>query len=388
GHDQSHNNIPETLGRNYLKTCDSNAIIINNSDNITSALWYLQAVKGYRRDVNVVNTGLLNYDRHLNELRKGGGGRKPLPFAYQPERYAGNRRTFATYKQEAGVVDKKQHYSLSTILNFIGKPDQNTKVQVQTGQEINFYPTKHWHLPPPADKDLNEPLNFELKTNILSKAELMVFDLIRANNWERPVYFAKMSNSVVFKSLKPFLEQEGILYRLTPEKHQDWYPIYVNSKAMYPNLMKNYSWGNLNKTNVHISPGLRKLSNRFRDTYISLGNALLKQDKLDSAIKVMDTGLAVMPAKNITRDYQWVPYVQIYYRANAAGKGKRLGRKKLDAIKQSLTYYAHLPKTYQTHYSSKVQKRVNHLKIMHRLAKEAEQQQFKTRIKVLLNSYQ
>jgi hypothetical protein len=58
------------MARNYLSSCDSNAILFTNGDNDTYPLLYLQAAEGYRQDVMVINRSLLNVNNYINRLRE------------------------------------------------------------------------------------------------------------------------------------------------------------------------------------------------------------------------------------------------------------------------------------------------------------------------------
>ncbi len=61
------------MGYNYLVAAEENAIIFTNGDNDTFPLWILQYVKGFRRDVTVLNVSLTYDQTYLTGLMKSKG---------------------------------------------------------------------------------------------------------------------------------------------------------------------------------------------------------------------------------------------------------------------------------------------------------------------------
>ncbi len=72
-HDRSHNRIAREYAWNLLAGLPPGAIVFTNGDNDTFPLWYMQEVERFRRDVSVVNLSLINLPWYAKQLR----GREP-----------------------------------------------------------------------------------------------------------------------------------------------------------------------------------------------------------------------------------------------------------------------------------------------------------------------
>ncbi len=95
-HDRSGRRIPEAMASNMLLPLDENAILVVQGDNFTFPVWYMQNVRGMRRDVAVINQSYLAtpwYAAQLAGPREG--GHAPLAMTGRPADFAYSQIPFA-----------------------------------------------------------------------------------------------------------------------------------------------------------------------------------------------------------------------------------------------------------------------------------------------------
>lgn len=78
--DRSGNRVVERLAVALLDLCPPSSVMLVGGDNDTYPLWYAQEVLGHRRDVRVVNVGLLASPWYVRQLTRASEGAEPLRF--------------------------------------------------------------------------------------------------------------------------------------------------------------------------------------------------------------------------------------------------------------------------------------------------------------------
>ena len=92
------------------------------------------------------------------------------------------------------------------------------------------------------DEDLIlDTLQLKLQTSQLEKKDIMILDLIEANNWERPIYFAITigSSGRSFLYLDKYFQLDGMAYKLVPiENTNNEENGRINTEILYHILME------------------------------------------------------------------------------------------------------------------------------------------------------
>jgi len=150
-------------------------------------------------------------------------------------------------------------------------------------------------------------------------------------------------------------------------------------------LMNKCKWGNLSNPKVTVDPESMRNSQIPRNNFMRLAQALVIENKKDSAIKVLDRCLEIFPNNKIPFDIYMSPIPEIYYRAGAITKGNKMVEILAKVYEDNLNYYFSLPAKFSDNYDNEKQQ---NLSVLHRLAvvsKQFKQTQLSKKIEDYVN---
>ena len=263
-HDRSRNWVPWDYSYNILQSTGPNGILFTNGDNDTFPLWYLQDVEGVRRDVKVVNLSLLNTDWYVRQLKNNdpygvGTVRIRIPDArinptdLRPTQWAPTDITIATPK--AG--------SREELLKIIDQYAIQDTSLISSGKMT-------WKMP--------NTLTFgDIKA--IRVQDIMVKEIVEANNWERPIYFAVTCSDDSKIGLQDYLKMEGMTFKLVPEKRKPGSE-FINADIVKAQLegnetpSKSYQPGfrftGLNDPTIFFDENHTRMVQNYRNAYMRL----------------------------------------------------------------------------------------------------------------------
>lgn len=350
-HDRSGRYVARDFAYNYLNSCEPNAIIFTNGDNDTFPLWYAQEVEGIRTDVRVVNLSLLGTDWYIEQMKRQAYESAPLPISMTFDKYVqGKREIVYLFEKVNRPVDLRQ------VMDFISSDNPETKYRTPSGELIDIIPTRNLRMNVNREIVLKNKVVSESEINLvdtlmewtlnkeyLQKSEMMVLEIISNNNWERPIYFVSTGGDGDV-GLSNYLQHVGFAYKLVPIKTVP--PDFlstgrINPDNLYTNVMDKFKWGRMNEPDVFIDHNIQRTTMvlKLRNTFNRLAENLLENNKRDSAVKVLDRIVEIMPHQKFPYDFFVIGHIENYYKANEIEKANALLQSYADVSIENLDYY-------------------------------------------------
>jgi hypothetical protein len=288
--DRSKNWVPWDYAYNMLQSCEPNAIIFTCGDNDTFPLWYMQDVEGVRRDVRVANLSLINTDWYIKELKNDTPyGALKVPMTYQDDQID----KLQPIQYEGKNVDLSVP---PNVFKEFGVTDTNLIKKGKITYRMN--PTANYG-----------------NVKAIRVQDMMVKDIIQANNWQRPIYFASTCDDASKIGLVPFLKLEGLAYRLIPESKTGNFEnvnVDITSKNLVgenPAPSKTYQPGfiirSFNTGGIFFDENEIRISYNYREAYMALANYYLTEmNNKEMCLNVLKALEQRIPRENVVLDYR------------------------------------------------------------------------------------
>ncbi len=318
-HDRSNNWVPWDYSYNLLQSCAPNAVLFTNGDNDTFPLWYLQDVESVRRDVKVVNLSLLNTDWYIRQLKyndpyESGAVNIRLndvqiaqirPIAWTPQQITIPAPTDAQLQQ---MSDLRQELNIS---------DSSV---IQEGK-ISWM--------------MNPSLNFG-NVQAVRVQDLLVREIIEANNWQRPIYFAVTCADDSKIGMHDYLRMEGMAFRFVPEKRRPGIE-FIEPTILQAQLNENQSFSRdfqpgfkfrgLNDPSIFLDDTHKRMTMNYRNAFLRITLYYLNTGQNDLVIKTLDAMEEKIPRWNIEMDFGLLYEVgTLYQRAGSIEQFNKIAK--------------------------------------------------------------
>jgi hypothetical protein len=192
--DRRGNYVAWDYSYNILQTCEKDAILFTNGDNDTFPLWYLQDVEGIRRDVRIVNLSLVNTPWYIKQMKE-----KPY---YQEAQAVPISISDARIAAIQPVQWEPRRMEVAVPPDVIARFGVRDTAVINQGKMA-------WTMP--------NTLQFR-DVKAIRVQDMMVLDILRTNQWKRPIYFAVTCAPDSRIGLDEYLWFHGLAWRLEPRR--------------------------------------------------------------------------------------------------------------------------------------------------------------------------
>lgn len=397
-HDRSNRYTARDFGANYLNSCEDNGIIFTNGDNDTFPLWYNQEVEGVRTDLRVCNLSYLQTDWYIDQMRRQAYESNPLPITFTEDQYVQGKRDVIYLMNDPrikGAVDLKK------ALDFV--KDDNPKTKLTQADNAAYIPSKRLFLKVDKEAVIRNKVVPEAQydqivdtifidfgnKNYVTKDELMVLDMIANSNWERPIYYAITVGRDKYLGLQDYFQLDGFAYRFTPviTEQSGIYFGRVNTERMYQHMMNDFKWGNMNDPKVYIDENNQRMMMNIRNNFNRLAESLVQEGRKDSAIKVLDRSLELIPHDIVPYNYFSLQLAEDYLSAGAMDKGTKVMREIYESYKEEMDYFLKLDDKYLVSVDEEIQRIMYFLREMSLITNEYKLEDFSKEITASFNNY-
>ncbi|PCJ25160.1 MAG: hypothetical protein COA97_08425 [Flavobacteriales bacterium] len=343
------------FAKNYLNSCAPNAILFTNGDNDTFPLWYVQEVLRYRTDVRVVNLSLLNTDWYITQMRRKAWVADGIPQRLPESKLRQGTNDYIPIYERPGVTGFRD---VDEMIAFVIDDTPKSKVGVgQNRKQVDYLPSKNFKITVDKAKVLAngtvskenanrivDNVEWTVNKSYLMKNDLVILDILAANDWERPIYFAITTGADSYLGLTNYFQLEGLAYRLVPYKVQsfDGQTGEVATDIMYKNLMTQFKWGGMEEGDIYMNENNRRMCMNFRNNFSRLSGEFIRLGQKEKAIEVLDECIRVMPESNIPFNYFVLSIAENYYKLEEYEKGNKIIRSLVDRYETDLKYYLSL----------------------------------------------
>ncbi len=368
---------------NYLNSLEKNAILFTNGDNDTFPLWYAQEVEGIRTDVRIVNLSLLNTDWYIDQMIRKAYESDPVQIYMDEEQYTQGTRDVVLLEQPEDAENPYVDLNMAMELSL----DDSKFIDYGDGKTYPYLPSHSFRIPVDSNavmaNNVLNPEEAEMMVDAIewtvsdqrdrprqyvTKNHYMVLEILRNNDWTRPIYFAVTTGPESYIGLADYFRLEGLAYRLVPIK----YPKNPNpnvfggfaTETMYKNIMEEFQWGNMDYTEgngIYLDENNRRMITNLRLQFSNLADELVAEGKDEKAFKVLQKLLEVTPEKNVPYDRVLMPVAETLMllsatdasrtvnepltpkqRAEALSSGEALTLRLFELFEQDMYYYLSL----------------------------------------------
>ena len=350
-HARTGRTVASAMGRNYLESCEPNAILFCYGDNDTFPLWYAQEVEGIRTDVRTVNLSYLSGDWYIDQMKKQAYEGKPLPIGLLPKSYY-YYNNYALVSPNGGERLSVEEAYKALQGHGPGSPAMLTSPDLYVAVDsaavaqriAKSFPALTGHITPDFSLSLHG-------RQFLDIGALSVLDLIAGNKWERPIYWAITSPRNAFNGMTASMVQTGMasqLLPLAPRVDSTGRAIDYgigNLDRMYETVMTKFRWCGADRPGTYFDENARGIVSTLRNQiFTPLANGYLERGDKQKAQAILKKCLSVILEENVPYETSALYFADALYRADMRAEADHVLQAIARRALSTLTWAVQLPK--------------------------------------------
>lgn len=248
------------FGRNFLNSCDREAILFAGGNPDFDVCMYLQLHEKYRTDITILPIGYIDRPWYVGFLKKG------LPGVVR------NIKIDLTDDQIMDVHPFK--WDTTTV-----KIPISGEVKAQLNLPENAM--MEWTVNPDYTSNRLKQENQAKKRTFLSPQRAILLHIVEANNWQRPIYFSSGAVEFLLGGLNEYSQDCGLVTKLLPVKtkgtHWETDKEKLESLIMNPKNFKCLK----NIVNSDI-PRISRLTTIYSNAALTLANIYSQENNMEA----------------------------------------------------------------------------------------------------------
>ncbi len=281
------------------------------------------------------------YPKDFEDLKKGYESHSPVAFRNFLSRLMNPKVASTIFGDDMTPINLLSAKMDEVIKRINAYPAPISSVMSIVGDDQQVYPTQSGNYNFIASRKIEIPVNkqncldngtldertisragssirWDIPKNYFTKSDLVVMDILAANNWKRPVYFASSGQRGDYLGLDRYMRLEGFAYRIVPyvtDSPATGEIGAVDSRIMYDNMMNKFAWGRMNEDDVVIEENNRRQIGimDIRGTFARLATQLVDDGEKDKAQEVLKKCLELVPSHKVPYDYTMLPVITALY---------------------------------------------------------------------------
>lgn len=306
------------MAKNFLNSCEENAILFTAGDNDTYPLIYVQQQLGFRQDVRVVNLSLANVDRYVEWLKQPFLGCPGIEMTIKKEDRENEENNFVLFDLSAL---ERPFVNADEIASLLG---ENRKTfDLADGSQATLFPSNVVRIPVDLQKVGNNGIVSQAQLTrvdpviqhtvpgrFMAKGTYVVLDIIQSSNWDRPIYFTVFAGGDSYIGLEDYLYCEGMTYQLLPIKGRKLGVWQTNQEEMLENVNQRFDWQGMPTSAAEIGAGRERILNNYMYLFYNLAEAcdsnnVAREQVLNKFEEVMPTSARVPGQLLVMLGKQW-----------------------------------------------------------------------------------